>query len=64
MQIEYIDTQSLSQLTGVSSSTWEKRRVRGDGPSFIKAGRRVLYRWQGVEAWLSKQIRNSTSDAA
>lgn len=65
MESQYIDTKQLAARTGVSASTWNKRRLTGDGPIFIKAGQhRVLYRWQDVEAWLLKQARKSTSDAA
>lgn len=63
MDETFIDTQRLSGLTGIAASTWNKKRLSGDGPAFIKAGRRVLYRWSDVEAWLLDQQRRSTSDA-
>lgn len=59
----YLDTASLAEKTGISESTWNKRRLTGDGPSYIKAGRRVLYRWSDVETWLDNMLRTSTSDA-
>ena len=62
--LAYVTTHQLAIRTGIAKSTWEKRRLTGDGPRFIKAGRRVLYRWGDVEAWLLKQARTSTSDAA
>ncbi len=64
MDSEYFDTHKLADRTGIAASTWSKRRLTGDGPAYIKAGRRVLYRWPDVEAWFAKQVRTSTSDAA
>lgn len=64
MASEYLNTQQLAEHTGIAASTWCKRRVTGDGPAYIKAGRLVLYRWPDVEAWFAKQARTSTSDAA
>ena len=34
-----------------------QRRFRGQGPPFIKAGRRVFYRWSDVNAWLDANLR-------
>lgn len=61
---DFLTTQHLAERTGIAASTWSKRRVTGDGPPYIKAGRRVLYRWRDVEAWFATQARTSTSDAA
>lgn len=62
-QSEYIDTVALAKRTGIAASTWTKRRLTGDGPSYRAIGRRVIYRWSDVEAWLDAQTRKSTSDA-
>jgi predicted DNA-binding transcriptional regulator AlpA len=64
LSAEFLNTRQVAERTGLAVDSLAKRRVTGDGPRFIKAGRRVLYRWQDVEAWLLKQARNSTSDAA
>jgi len=38
-------------------------RLRGDGPSYLKAGRRiVIYDARDLEAWLDTRRRQSTSD--
>lgn len=52
----------LSQFLNVSVRTLERWRVEGTGPTYIKAGRRVLYRREDVEVWLSGHIRQSTSE--
>ena len=63
MTTQYIDTERLAALTGIAASTWSKRRLTGDSPPFRKVGRRVLYHWADVEAWLDGCVRQSTSDA-
>ncbi|WP_308205950.1 helix-turn-helix transcriptional regulator [Mycolicibacterium gadium] len=37
-------------------------RYRGTGPKFLSLGRRVLYRWADVEAWLAESLRNRTGE--
>jgi len=39
-----------------------KLRLEGGGPTFIKAGRSVLYRIEDLETWLAANRRVSTSD--
>jgi predicted DNA-binding transcriptional regulator AlpA len=49
---------------GLAESTLAKMRVRGDGPEYIRAGRKaVLYDPNDLNAWLTKNKRTSTSDA-
>jgi predicted DNA-binding transcriptional regulator AlpA len=54
-------TKDLARFTGGAESTWEKKRLTGDGPPYLKIGRHVRYRPSDVEAWLAKQVRQSTS---
>jgi predicted DNA-binding transcriptional regulator AlpA len=54
-----------AQYVGLSASTLAKMRVRGDGPPYAKAGRRVvLYSQQDLDAWLFGRLRRSTSSPA
>jgi hypothetical protein len=46
----------------LSERTLERLRLTGNGPVYIKAGRRVLYRSSDLEAWIAAQVRSSTSD--
>ncbi|MFE3059078.1 helix-turn-helix transcriptional regulator [Nocardia sp. NPDC059239] len=39
-------------------------RYRGEGPVFRKLGRRVLYRWEDVNAWVDAQASTSTGLAS
>jgi|HubBroStandDraft_6_1064221.scaffolds.fasta_scaffold967133_2 hypothetical protein len=60
---EYVDTEGLAALTGVSASTWAKRRLTGDSPPYIKVGRCVRYHVPAAMAWIARHERRSTSDA-
>jgi len=58
-------TQSeAAQLLRLSERTLERLRLTGGGPKFIKAGRRVLYSAEHLEAWVASRVRTSTSEAA
>jgi predicted DNA-binding transcriptional regulator AlpA len=61
-EAEYINTADLEALTGVSRSTWAKRRLRGDTPPYIKLGRSVRYHLPTAKDWLAGRVRHSTSD--
>ena len=57
-------TPEAAKHVGLSTSTLEKLRLRGDGPVYRKAGRKiVVYRLEDLDAWLNSQCRRSTSDA-
>jgi predicted DNA-binding transcriptional regulator AlpA len=60
----YFDTKSIAALTNTSVSFWNQRRVRGDGPPYVKLGSKVLYVLDDVEAWLKSRSRHSTSEVA
>ncbi len=47
---------------GISVSFLNQARLRGDGPPFLKVGRRVLYRIDDVDNWLINHSRTSTSE--
>jgi hypothetical protein len=35
-------------------------RYRGDGPPFFRLGRRILYRWEDVEQWITDSQRTQS----
>ncbi|WP_137725733.1 helix-turn-helix transcriptional regulator [Prescottella subtropica] len=37
-------------------------RYRGIGPKFVKHGRRVIYRWDDVQAWVDAHTMQRTDD--
>ena len=48
---------------GLTQSTLAKRRLRGDGPVFVKLGAKAVgYRLEDLDAWLAENVRRSTSD--
>ena len=62
IQPEYVDVNGLAELTGISASTWNKRRLTGDSPPFVRVGRSVRYHVPTSRAWLTARQRRSTSD--
>lgn len=57
-----VDTRGAAKLVSLSESFLNKRRSSGDGPPYIQAGRRILYRPRDLRAWLASRVRKSTSD--
>lgn len=57
---EHLCTKDLATRLGLHHNTLIKWRITGNGPPFIKVGRRVVYRWWEVEAWLTKHARTNT----
>ena len=55
-------TPEAARYTGLSESFLEKRRLRSDGPAYIKAGAKVLYERSSLDVWLGAQTRRSTSE--
>lgn len=52
-----------SEYLRISGRTLERWRVTGDGPAYLKLGRRVLYSKQHLEEWMAERVVNSTSEA-
>jgi excisionase family DNA binding protein len=46
----------------LSERTLERWRVSGDGPPFVKAGRRVRYRDDDLKDWIATHLCHSTSE--
>ena len=57
-----VDTREAAKQLNMSASFLNKRRTIGDGPPYIQAGRRILYRPRDLRAWLASRLRTSTSD--
>lgn len=64
VETEYLTPRQFARLVGVSESTLAKQRMRGDGPPYVKIGRRVCYSRNAGLAWVGEHTRRSTSDAA
>ena len=52
-----------ARYIGLANSTLAKMRLRGDGPTYVKAGPKiVLYCKADIDAWIESNRRSSTSD--
>jgi predicted DNA-binding transcriptional regulator AlpA len=58
-----LNQREASAALRVSERTLERNRLTGDGPPFVKIGRRVLYRQSDLDTWLASHTRHSTSEA-
>jgi len=58
-----LSTLEAAGYCGSSASTFEKLRVFGGGPAYIKLGRRVVYARDDLDAWVASHRRHSTSEA-
>ncbi|MHC2359042.1 helix-turn-helix transcriptional regulator [Rhizobium leguminosarum] len=63
-QRRMLRTEDAANYTGLSASTLNKFRLSGDGPSYIKIGKSVVYDPTDLDEWLSSKRRRSTSVAA
>ena len=50
--LEYCDDRALAAQTPIARVTWQVMRQNGEGPPHYKIGRRCIYRWSEVVAWL------------
>ena len=59
----YLTTHETARRTRLGKSTLDKWRVKGDGPPFIKVGKKVLYRVGDLDTWLAGRRVTSTTEA-
>jgi excisionase family DNA binding protein len=50
-----------ARVLRLSERTLERSRVSGFGPPFCKLGRRVLYRAEDLDQWITARVVGSTS---
>ena len=55
-------TAEAAEYCGLSKSTMDKYRITGEGPSFIKLGRAVVYDVVDLDQWLASKRVTSTSE--
>jgi hypothetical protein len=51
-----------AELLRLSPGTLQNKRLKGDGPAFLKLGGRIVYEREALLAWALSKRRNSTSD--
>jgi hypothetical protein len=49
---EYVDDRDLARLTPICRAQWQTYRREGGGPPYSKLGRRCIYHWPTVKAWI------------
>lgn len=59
-----LDINKVAEQLNVRPASLAKWRVTGDGPRFVKLGKRVGYRQQDIDAWIESKVRSSTSEDA
>jgi excisionase family DNA binding protein len=57
----YVTTEELAKELRTSPETIRFWRHIGKGPASFKAGRRVLYAREDIDAWIAEQRRNARS---
>lgn len=55
--------EQVAEALHTTTARLAQDRYRGTGPRFIKHGRRVLYRWADVRAYLDANTVQRTDDA-
>jgi predicted DNA-binding transcriptional regulator AlpA len=58
----FVRTKPAADHCGVSSSTLNKRRVRGQPPAYVKLGKTVVYDTLVLDEWIDACRRKSTSE--
>jgi len=59
MKLSHLNQVHLARRWSLSPRTLERWRFHGIGPSYLKVGRRVLYRVADVEAFEAMRLRNA-----
>ena len=57
-----LTTDEAAAYLRLSPRTLERYRVTGEGPDYMKLGRRVFYEKRALDDWLELRRRRSTSD--
>lgn len=57
-----LNQREASGLLRLSTRTLERLRLSGNGPQYVKLGRRVLYRDADLAEWIANRITRSTSE--
>lgn len=51
----------VAKALHTTTASLAQKRYRGDGPRFVRAGRRrVLYRWADIEEWITNSVHTRT----
>jgi Helix-turn-helix domain len=60
----FLNTEAAAEYLGViCKRTLERLRLTGGGPSYIKCGRKVIYKPADLDAWLNGRSFASTAES-
>jgi hypothetical protein len=65
-RLRLLSPKQLSEVVfggDISTSTLADWRMKGTGPRWGRAGKRVYYRWEWIDAWLEDRAVTSTAEA-
>ena len=54
---DYLSDGDMAKLRGVKERTLRAERLRGDGPPYVKDGRRIYYSVPGFREWLKARLK-------
>lgn len=60
---KYVDDRDLERLTPISRQRWQQLRYAKAGPPWRKIGRRVIYAWADVQAWINEHPVSGGADS-
>jgi len=63
-EARYLSRRDAAVYLGLSRSFLAKAAIKGNGPEFLKFGRRVVYDRETLDAFAVSHRRRSTSDTA
>jgi hypothetical protein len=61
-QLDTASPKQVAEKLFMSEAALAQLRFRGRGPRFCKVGRRVLYRWSDVNAYLEANAATQTGE--
>jgi len=61
---QILDAKAAARFLGVAIATLAKMRCKGGSPTFIKAGRKILYRKADLIEWRNVRLVRNTTEAA
>jgi predicted DNA-binding transcriptional regulator AlpA len=59
---EFLNTSAAVKLIKLSASTLTKLRLTGEGPEYLKIGRRVVYARASLLDWMRARACRSTAE--